>query len=376
MNRKQRIAEINAKFRAFDAELVGATAERTAQIGIETAELVAERSKLIEEEKQEIRKAFESGSKLEDSDTRKIAEEVAERQFKALKEKRSITLTGALDVMHVEHKKETLNETFNQVSSIVDQVRFQYLPGGETYFEPYIKSYGTAGVTAEGVEYTASDPVWAYTEIKKVKLTILTEISEEFEKLGYAAYMQAVKRNLSIAIRKKLAREIVLGTGASGQFSGILGATQPHLEASKDLSVVAIDENTLDNIVLSYGGDEDVADGTLFLSKGDLKAFALVKSTTTKKSAYEINYKQRTINGVPYCITSAVTVLSSVATGAYGMFYGSPQAYVVAQFADVELKRSDDFKFSTGIVSFRASGFFGGNVAMWNGFIRIKKAAA
>ena len=376
MNRKQRIAEINAKFRAFEAELVGATAERTAQIGVETAELVAERSRLIEEEKQEIRKAFESGAKLEDTDARRIAEEVAERQFKDLKEKRSITLTGALDVMHAEHKKETLNETFNQVSSIVDQVRFQYLPGGETYFEPYIKSYGTAGVTVEGAEYTASDPVWSYTEIKKVKLTILTEISEEFEKLGYAAYMQAVRRNLSIAIRKKLAREIVLGTGASGQFSGILGATQPHLEASKDLSVVAIDENTLDNIILSYGGDEEVADGTLFLSKGDLKAFALVKSTTTKKSAYEINYKQRTINGVPYCITSAVTVLSSVATGAYGMFYGSPQAYVVAQFADVELKRSDDFKFSTGIVTFRASGFFGGNVAMWNGFIRIKKAAA
>jgi HK97 family phage major capsid protein len=375
MNRKQRIADINARLQSFDTELDAASQERMAEIEKETRTLVEERTRLILEEKAEIRKAFESGEELETlgSETRRMKAELDERHAKDLQQKRAITLTGDLTVLHQDHKKTTLNDTFNQVSSLVDRVRYVYLPGGETYSEPYIKGYGTASVTVEGAAYGTGDPVWGYSEIKKVKLTIYMEVSEEFEKLGFSDYMRVIKQNLSVAIRKKLVYDIIKGSGASGQLSGILGATQPHLEASKDLEVSAIDENTLDNIILSYGGDEDVAGGVLILNKKDLKAFALVKSTTTKKSAYEIDYKNSTINGVPYIISSAITDLATTAAGSYSMVYGSLYAYVVAQFSDIELKRSDDFKFNEGLVAFRASGFFGGNVAMWNGFLRIKK---
>ena len=379
MNRKERLAAIATKLRAFDAELNGANEERLAQIETETRSLKEEQAKLLNEERAELRSAFERGIKPEQLDARRVQEEMAERQYDDLVvNKRAITLDGNLTVLHVTHEQDSINQTFNQVSDLVNRVRFKQFINGETYKEPYMKGYGMAGITAEGTAYTDTEPVWGYAEITKNKLTTYTEVSEEFTRLGKAAYMAEVKKNLSIAIRKKLAQQIVIGTGGTNGLTGISIASQPAIETAKDFEVVTIDENTLDDIVLSYGGDEDVEDGVLVLNKEDLRAFKAVKSTTTKKSAYEIDYKNKTINGVPYVINSNAKALSAAATtaGQYTMFYGSLSAYVIAQFSNLEVQESRDYKFKEGMIAYKVSGFFGGNVAMWNGFLRIKKKAA
>ena len=87
------------------------------------------------------------------------------------------------------------------------------------------------------------------------------------------------------------------------------------------------------------------------------------------------NGQSGTIDGVPFVISSACNAVSDTATqaGAYEMAYGPMENYELAIFSDIDVRRSDDYKFKQGQTCFRASMFAGGVVAAYNGFIRVKK---
>ena len=57
------------------------------------------------------------------------------------------------------------------------------------------------------------------------------------------------------------------------------------------------------------------------------------------------------------------------------MAYGNLQNYQLTVFSQLDIRRSDDFKFKSGMIAHRGSVFVGGNVVSYNGFLRIKKAA-
>jgi len=59
----------------------------------------------------------------------------------------------------------------------------------------------------------------------------------------------------------------------------------------------------------------------------------------------------------------------------YCMAYGPLSNYMLAIFSDLEIKRSEDYKFKQGMIAHRGSVFVGGNVVSKNGFLRIKKAS-
>ena len=67
--------------------------------------------------------------------------------------------------------------------------------------------------TAEGADATESEPTWGYARIDKTKITAYTEVSEEFEKLKPSFYLTEIQRNLTISLRKTLAKEILIGNG-------------------------------------------------------------------------------------------------------------------------------------------------------------------
>ena len=115
---------------------------------------------------------------------------------------------------------------------------------------------------------------------------------------------------------------------------------------------------------------------TLILNKNDLKAFAKLRDKQGRKVYTIVNNGQTgTIDGVPFVINSACKAITAAATqaGDYSMAYGYLQNYELAIFSDIDVRRSDDYKFKSGQTAFRASMFAGGAVAAWNGFIRVKK---
>lgn len=134
----------------------------------------------------------------------------AEKRGKALKENRSVTV-GASSVILPQHQATDINPTFNEVSSLIDRVNIKPLIGGESFKQAYIKGYGDGDYTAEGADYAGAEPVFGYADINKTKVTAYAEDTEELAKLPAADYDQEVMKGISIASRKKITREILVG---------------------------------------------------------------------------------------------------------------------------------------------------------------------
>lgn len=291
-----------------------------------------------------------------------------------LVEKRQVTSTStAMSTV----ASDTINPAFEQVGTLDTLVNVTELDGGEAYKKPFMKSYGEGGVTAEGNAATTAEPTFGYATINKVKITAYAEITEEVEKLPDAKYADEVEKAVIGAYRKKVIDQIINGSG-SNQLVGIVNTPVEIIESTQRKTIATIDENTLDNIVFEYGGDEDVeGDATLILNKLTLKEFAKVKGVD-KKRAYDIVVKGNngTINGTPFVCTSKLPTFANVVAGKPYMLYGKLKGYELTNFSDLEIQKSKDYKFKEGVTAYKVSRLVGGSTAMWNGFTSVQKAAA
>ena len=340
----------------------------------ETDSLINERKAI--EKKLAMRGKFDPAVVVETKSTE--TNEELEARGKALKEGRTITVTadGVLLPNHVDDKISPY--PFREVSTLVDEVHTVNLKGGESYKKSFVKSHGTGGLTSEGDPYTTAEPTFGYLTISKVKVTAYAEITEELEKLPAADYQGEVIKGVNIALRKKISEQILRGAGTTNTFKGIFSANCEALADVTDLEISAIDENTLDEIVYAYGGDEEVEGGcVLILNKNDLRAFAGLRTREGRK-VHNVDYKAKTIDGIPFIISSHCKAITAATTnvGEYGIAYGPLANYEVPIFSGVEVAKSTDYKFKDGIICYKASVFTGGNVIGYKGFLRVKKAAA
>ena len=314
-----------------------------------------------------------------------------EERGKAWKERRSV-LVATAGILVPQHEADTIGQPFNQVSSLIDRVRHMDLPGGDTFKQPFLIDVPAGDYKAEGNAYATADASFGVATIYKSKITAYSEISEELEKLPAAPYAQEVQDGILKSLRRKITQEILIGDGSNEHLTGIFssavttaatGQTVPIIDPATDLPITGIDDTTLDEIVFNYGGAEDVEDAAvLILSKASLLAFSRVRTTgSNKQRFYEIKSQGNfgTINGVPYIINSACGSLSDVTntpagTNVYLMAYGSLSNYTLATFSGADIRRSDDFKFNTGMIAMRGSIFLGGNVTKQNGFLRVVAA--
>ena len=268
--------------------------------------------------------------------------------------------------------------TFEQVGTLDKLVNEVHLEGtgAESYKKPFAKSIGEGGITAEGADYTTAEPTFDYAAINKVKITAYAEVNEEVEKLPSARYVTEVENAVVGALRKKIIAQIIDGSGTD-ELVGILHAPAKIITAAQRKTVATIDENTLDNIIFDYGGDEDVeGDAYLVLNKLTLKEFAKVKGTD-KRRAYDIVVRGNsgTINGIPFVCTSKLAAFGAVKAGDPYLIYGKLKGYELAYFADIEVLKSTEYKFKQGVTVFKASVMCGGSPAMYNGFMTVQKAA-
>ncbi len=301
--------------------------------------------------------------------------EALEKRGKDIKEGRTITVASD-EILLPEHTDPNLAPVpFAEVSTLVDKVKVVNLKGGETYKKAFVKNHGEGGITGEGAAYADTEPEYGYCTITKVKVTAYTEITEELEKLPAIPYQAEVIKNINVSLRKKISQQILKGAGDSNTFTGIFSDKAVALAESKPLYIDEINEDTLDDIIFAYGGDEEVEGGSvLILNKNDLRAFARLRTKEGRK-VHTIDYKACTIDGIPYVINSNCSAISDTNTsdGAYCLAYGSLANYEVPIFSGVEIGKSTDYKFKDGIICYKASVFTGGNVVGFNGFLRIKK---
>ena len=347
----------------------------------------------------------EKGEEVKDKAREERGQNIKDGKAVKFSAKKTFGVKNALSVSQTvtpTHSAADMKETFNDVSSLVDRVTSIPLNGGETYQRGYIKSYGDgagatveegdgcagaggcADGTAEGGDYNATEPVFGYVTIEKQKITAYTEEPEEMIKLPNADYDGVVEGSVTKAIRRYMSRQILIGDGTSGKFKGIFhNPTETKdqvIDPATDLSMTAVDDGTLDEIIYSFGGDEDVEDAAvLVLNKKDLKAFAKLRDKQGRKVYTIVNHGNTgTIDGVPYVINSACGAVTDAQTKAivYCMAYGPLSNYEMAIFSDIDARKSLDYKFKQGQIAYRADIFAGGAVAAHNGFIRVKRPAS
>jgi HK97 family phage major capsid protein len=296
--------------------------------------------------------------------------------------KAALTTTDG-SVVIPQYTSPDIMPTFNNVSSLIDRVKTVPLPGGESYKRPFVESYGDgAGSTNEGANYNLSEPNFGYAEIVREKITAYAEEPEEMVKLPDADYDGVVEESVTRAIKRYASRQILIGPGGTGKFRGIFynpaEEDEQIIDPATDITTItAITETTLDEIIYSYGGDEEVEDvAVLILNKKDLKKFAMLRDKQGRKVYTIKNHGNTgTIDEVPYIINSACTEVGGTAE-AYCMAYGPLSNYEVAVFSDIDARKSEHYKFKQGQIAYRADVFMGGNVVAKNGFIRVKNPAA
>ena len=280
-----------------------------------------------------------------------------------------------------------ITDMFNTVSSIVDQVKVTDMTGCGEYKVPYVKTAATANKTKEGEAYNNSEPGFGYAPIKPTTITVLAYISKQVRKQSPVQYEQKVKEAALKALRAKLGAYIVKGD-PTAEVTEPTGVQLANADLIQTVPVAAIDEKTLRNIALQYGGDENVVgNAVLYLNKLDLVAFGDVRGTADKKPVYEITPDGNNPNtgvitdgglSVRYCINSNIAALSAAETAADAktMFYGQPMNYECALFSNYEIVVSEDFKFDTGMLTIRGDVEVGGNVIHEKGFVVVTKKAA
>ena len=308
------------------------------------------------------------------------AEECSRKNGENIREGRSVSV-GTGNIVIPTASADHVNGTFLQVSNVVDAVHSTNMPSCESYTVPYEVSTEDGTYTAEGAAATDTDTAFGKADIAKAKITAYSEITEEIEKLPAAPYADIIMNGITRSVRKKLAKEIMVGTGDANTLVGIFSAKATAIDASTDISLAKIDNTTLDDIIYGYGGDESV-EGTcvLILNKKDLAAFAKLRNTDGSKF-HDIkpsgNGGSGTIDGTPYIINSACGSIADSNTKAstYCMAYGNLTNYELTIFSRLDVQKSKDYKFKEGMTAYRGVVFAGGNVVSHNGFIRVKKAA-
>ena len=277
-----------------------------------------------------------------------------------------------------------ITPTFNEVSSLIDRVTIISRLNGESYTRPYVAGYDEAAETTDDADYEDVETEFGAVAINKVKVTAYSEEDEGVLKLPDADYDAEVQRGIRIALRKRITKQIMVGPGTTNRICGIFTSTYDAanktfgtIDPNTDIAISEINEDTLDEIIFSYGGEEDVEDpAVLILSKYDLKVFAQLRSAGGNRiHTIRTNGNVGTIDGIPFIINSACGAISlpTTAVDEYCMAYGNLSNYGLVIFSDIDIARSTDYKFKQGKVAHRGSIYVGGNVIRKNGFVRVKK---
>ena len=279
--------------------------------------------------------------------------------------------------------KSTLEEAPNQVAQAIDLVAHVPMKGAARYEVAFEVDVADADYTAEAGAYTTAEGTFNTNDTVATKLTAKVIVNEEVKELNTIDYLDAIINSVKKSLRKKASKEVVIGDGTTGHLRGIANAPAKVMPTDYKLDVRAVDKNTLRNIIMAYGGDEDVTSPlTLFLNKNTLNEFLAVE-LKSGDPAYNVKFEGTggTISEakggleVPFSINSGLKAFSAEVAGKTFAVYGDPQKYEVPEFSDIVVVENDAIYQDKGQIAFFGHQLLGGVVAGYKAFLPIKKLA-
>lgn len=286
----------------------------------------------------------------------------------------SLTFTGTL-VSPTGAGGDIHDGTNAQVTTLSNQVRVETFEGLSGWEEPYLKSIqeATAGSvkTVSGTTRTASDPVFKKSKLTATEIQVTSFVDKNINRLSPANYAAKVQAYAMKALLRKCNHQIINGDAqASHEMFGIINAKNTDAESifQTMAGITAINEDTLRDLVMGYGGDEEVySGGRLVLTKANLDAFGKIKiAKDDNRKLYKIVSQGNTgtieEGGliVPYTIASAI--------GANTLAYGDPQTYLLGLFGPYSIRIDESVKSVERMIAILGDALVGGNLVADKGF--------
>lgn len=359
-------------------------------LNTEADQLLAERNKILEniQNYQQLRQKIADGSigTSVNIGGNIDAENFEERAKKFASTKRTSIATTQLRTALVSSGKlatptavSGINDTVGaKHSSIIDLVKIVDCGGMGSNKVAYIDTDADAAAEhTEGSAATAKEATFGYVEITPKTLATYAQISEQAKNQTPLQYEAKVQEQALISLRKAAVKLVISKLKASTLNKAVDASVS---SAKKGI----LDENTLTDFLLEYGGDESVVgEAVLFLNKKDLRAIGKIRGTQDKKKVYEIVPDGSNPNvgiikdgglAIKYCICSELAACVDTAQGSAAiptMFYGNPQCLELDLFTDYQVKVSEEFAFTSLMDTILGSVTLGADVVAKNGFVSL-----
>ena len=254
---------------------------------------------------------------------------------------------------------------FASVSSILDLVKVVNCQGMGANKVAYQVTDAVAASQTEGAAANASDPTFAFVEIRPTSVAVLSAISKQAKKQSPLNYEAKVRESAMVGLRKQAAK-IVTDAVVASTLTTVLN------------TITALDHKALRTIAFNYGGSEGIdGEAWLFLNKADLITLGDARGTNEKKAVYEITPNATNPNtgiikdgglSVNYCINSNLP--------AGTLLYGNPKNIELDLFSNYEIEVSSDFYFDKLMDAIRGDVELGADVVAKDGLLKVVVAAA
>ena len=280
----------------------------------------------------------------------------------------------------------TIRDGETPVSSIVDQVAVMDLTGAQSYAVPILtkdlEAHTGDPFTLTGTKRQDSDAEFDSAEINPYEVNVTSYVDRNLYRLTNVDYEGIIRTAAMRALRRKVA-ELIYNGGGTKMLGIKNGKTVAGTSLVKTVSVAEIAPGFLDDIVFSYGNDEETGgQARLFLNKRDLLAIGKLRYEDNKR-VYSIvpdagnPNTGRIIEGgliVPYTIGSALTDFTTAASG-ISMVYGDPTNYLLGLFGPYSIRVDESYMAAERMNTILGDAFVGGNIVAPGGFIGVTKGA-
>ena len=232
---------------------------------------------------------------------------------------------------------------------------------GENLQIPSLAQYSTAAITGEGTAIAESDPIFnSFITLGAYKFSFLVQLSTELIEDSGVDILSFLASEVGNELGFRVNSSLTVGTGTN-QPKGLMAATSLGVTGGTGVSGAFTADNLID-LVYSVDTAGRRLPGTGF----QMNAASIGKMRKLKDSAGNYVFAPALsadandlLLGYPVFENPAIV---DTGTSAKSVAFGHLPSYFVRQVGGVRLDRSDDFAFSSGLVTFRATMRVDGNL--------------
>jgi HK97 family phage major capsid protein len=226
--------------------------------------------------------------------------------------------------------------------------------GGENLQIPRTNAYSTGSVTSEASAIGESDPTFqAFLTLGAFKYSFLTQVSREMIEDAGVDILSYLGTNVGQALGYAVNTALTTGTGTV-EPTGIVTSAGSGITTGTGVAGVATFENVVD---LVYSADAAARRLPGFAVMGNGKAIASLRKL--QDGAGNFVFQPSLAEGTPDRVLGFPLIenpaMADPALSAKSLIAGHLPSFMVRQVGGIRLDRSDDFAFSSDLVTFRCT---------------------